>query len=168
MTVVDCTTKWRTLVAVHESITAVEAADLFFLWVVRPFGVPQEIMSDRDPRLMSHFWQQFFAHLGIHLLHSTAHHPQMDGKSEQAHRMIEQVLHSYVLGCLPDKWVDLLLFCKMSLNGYLQSSTQRMPNALTYGQELHQPLDLAGGMGPEAPTATEVAATVQEKLDLAC
>ena len=44
MTVVDCATKRRTLVGVHEGISAVEAADLFLLWVVRPFGVPQEII----------------------------------------------------------------------------------------------------------------------------
>ena len=92
MTVVDRATKRKTLVAVHESITAVEAADLFLLWVVRPFSVPQEIISDRDPRFMSRFWQQVFACLGTHLLHSTAHYPQMDGESERAHRVIEQVL----------------------------------------------------------------------------
>ena len=82
---------------------------------------------------MSHFWQQVFARLGTHLLHSMAQHPQMDGESEWAHRVIEQVLCSYVLGCPPDKWFDLLLFCEMSLNGHLQSSTQQTPDALTYG-----------------------------------
>ena len=76
MTVVDHATKRKTLVAVHEGITAVEAADLFLLWVVRPFGVPQEIISDSDPRFMSRFWQQVFAHLGTRLLHST---PSTDG-----------------------------------------------------------------------------------------
>ena len=81
---------------------------------------------------MSHFWQQVFAHLGTRLLHSMAHYPQTDGESERAHRVIKQVLRSYVLGCPPDKWVDLLLFCEMSLNGHLQSSTQQMPDALTY------------------------------------
>ena len=40
MTVVDHATKWRTLVVVHEGVTAVEAADLFLLWVIRPFGIP--------------------------------------------------------------------------------------------------------------------------------
>ena len=79
MTVVDCATKQKTLVAVHEGITAVEAADPFLLWVVRPFGIPQEIISDRDPRFMSHFWQQMFAHLGTRLLHSTACSPSANG-----------------------------------------------------------------------------------------
>ena len=38
---------------------------------------------------------------------------------------------------------------------------------LTFGQELRQPLDLAGGMGPEAPTATSVAGVIREHLALA-
>ena len=38
---------------------------------------------------------------------------------------------------------------------------------LTFGQELHQPLDLAGGMGPEAPAATSMAGVVRECLALA-
>ena len=37
---------------------------------------------------------------------------------------------------------------------------------LTFGQELRQPLDLAGGMGPEAPAATSVAGVVREHLAL--
>ena len=79
MTVVDRATKRQTLVAVQEGITAVEAADLFLDRVVRPFGMPREVISDRDPRFMSRFWQQLFARLGTRLLHSTAHHPQTDG-----------------------------------------------------------------------------------------
>ena len=38
---------------------------------------------------------------------------------------------------------------------------------LKFGQELRQPLDLAGGMGPEAPAATSVAGVVHEHLALA-
>ena len=38
---------------------------------------------------------------------------------------------------------------------------------LTLGQELRQPLDLAGGKGPEAPATTSVAGVVREHLALA-
>ena len=37
---------------------------------------------------------------------------------------------------------------------------------LTFGQELRQSLDLAGGMGSEAPAATLVAGVVRERLAL--
>ena len=56
MTVVDRATKRVTLTPVHESVTAVQAADLFLDRVVRLYGVPREIVSDRDPRFLSAFW----------------------------------------------------------------------------------------------------------------
>ena len=59
------------------------------------------------------------------------------------------------------------MFCEMCLNSHLSASTKSTANMLTFGQELRQPLDLAGGMGPEAPAATSVAGVVRERLALA-
>ena len=38
---------------------------------------------------------------------------------------------------------------------------------LMFGEELCKPLDLAGGMGPEAPATTSVAGVARERLALA-
>ena len=72
-----------------------------------------------------------------------------------------------MLGCPVGRWVDDLMFCEMCLNSHLSASTRSTADMLTFGQELHQPLDLAGGMGPEAPAATSVAGVVRERLALA-
>ena len=37
------------------------------------------IVSDRDPRLTTHFWKIFQKVMGIQLMMSTAFHPQADG-----------------------------------------------------------------------------------------
>ena len=55
MTVVDRATKWVTLIPMHESVTAAGAADLFLQWVVQCYGMPQEVIADRDPHFMSAF-----------------------------------------------------------------------------------------------------------------
>ena len=55
MTVVDRATKRVTLIPVHESVTAAGAADLFLQWVVRCYGMPQEVIADWDPHFMSAF-----------------------------------------------------------------------------------------------------------------
>ena len=55
------------------------------------------------------------------------------------------------------------MFCKMCLNSHLSASTRSTADMLTFGQELRQPLDLAGGMGPEAPATTSVAAMFNGK-----
>ena len=56
----------------------------------------------------------------------------------------------------------------MCLNAHQSHSMQQTADDLIYGQELRQPLNLAGGMGPEAPAITEVAGMMQHQLDLAC
>ena len=81
--------------------------------------------------------------------------------------MIESILRAYMLGCPVGCYVDDLVFCKMCLNSHLSASTRSTADMLTFGQELRQPLDLAGGMGPEAPTTTSVAGVVCERLGLA-
>lgn len=64
--------------------------------VVRNFGLPREMISDRDTKFMGKFWQTLWQCLATHLHPSTAHHPQTDGASERTIRTLEQILRAYV------------------------------------------------------------------------
>jgi len=61
------------------ALGAPATADLFFHQVVRQFGVPDDVLHDRDARFTSSFWRSLMARLGTRCLYSTAHHPQTDG-----------------------------------------------------------------------------------------
>ena len=54
-------------------------ARLFFDRIVRDFGVPKTIVSDRDPRFTGAFWSALMRMMGTRLAFSTAFHPQTDG-----------------------------------------------------------------------------------------
>ena len=41
------------------------------------------IVSDRDPRFMTHFWKSFQKAMGTQLTMSTVFHPQKNGQSER-------------------------------------------------------------------------------------
>ena len=56
LTVVDRATKRVILRPVSESITADSVAGVLFDGVIRSFGVPQVLLSDRDPRFMAGVW----------------------------------------------------------------------------------------------------------------
>ncbi|SLM38757.1 reverse partial [Lasallia pustulata] len=50
------------------------------------WGLPRQILLDRDPKFLSELWTGLFTHLGVKLLLSTAWHPQTDGASEQTNQ----------------------------------------------------------------------------------
>ncbi|GKB65655.1 reverse transcriptase domain-containing protein [Tanacetum coccineum] len=52
---------------------------LYLKEVVLRHGVPVSIISDRDPRFTSHFWQSLQKALGTQLDMIIAYHPQTDG-----------------------------------------------------------------------------------------
>lgn len=89
MTCVDRLSKLVRLTPCNPDVTAEGAATLFFDRVVRDFGVPKTVVSDRDPRFVSAFWKALMSSLGTKLMYSTAFHPQTDGQTERAHRIIE-------------------------------------------------------------------------------
>ena len=64
-------------------LAAPAVASLFFDAVVRLFGVPDAIVSDRDPRFTSDFWAALWELLGTKLHRSSAFHPQSDGQTER-------------------------------------------------------------------------------------
>ena len=76
-------TKLKHFAACKTAIDAPTTARLFLDSVVRLHGMPERIISDRDPRFTAHFWKAFWAGLGTTLSMSTAYHPQTDGQTEK-------------------------------------------------------------------------------------
>jgi transposase InsO family protein len=53
------------------------------------FGLPDEIISDRDPRFAAHTFQELLKLSNIKLNLTTAYHPQSDGATERVNQEIE-------------------------------------------------------------------------------
>ena len=79
---VDRLTKMTHMVPCTKEVTASQYARLFVDNAFRLRGMPQVIISDRDPRFVSKFWDELFSLLGTDLRFSTAFDPQVDGQSE--------------------------------------------------------------------------------------
>ena len=73
-----------------------EYAQIFVDNVFRLRGLPEVIISDRDPRFTGKFWRSLLDLLGTDLRFSTAFHPQTDGQSERMIEMLENFLTPYV------------------------------------------------------------------------
>jgi len=90
LTIVDhgCT-RAAIFIPCSTTITGEGIANLYLEHVYRWFGLPQKMISDRDPRFTSHFAKALCQQLGISQNLSTAFHPQTDGLSERKNQWIE-------------------------------------------------------------------------------
>jgi hypothetical protein len=139
---VDFSTKLRHFAATKTTVTAPQLAALTIRNVVRLHGVPQAIVSDRDPRFTAHFWRAFWSQLGTTLTMSTAYHPQTDGQTERTNRTLEEMLRAFV-NFQQDDWDERLDLAELAINNSVHASTGFTPFRLTFGQEVQLPLDHA-------------------------
>lgn len=139
---VDRLTKMVHYVATTTNVDAPGLASLFMREVVRHHGVPEFILSDRDPRFTAKFWKALWTQLGTKLTMSTAYHPQTDGQTERNNRTLEDMLRAYVNTEQSD-WDEHLSNLEVAYNSSKQVSTGFTPFYLNSGQEAHLPIDEA-------------------------
>jgi hypothetical protein len=72
-------------------VDAVGSAKLFFSNWYRLYGLPRNIISDRDGRVMNKFWRELFPLMETKLAMSMSHHPQTDGQTEKVNRTLEEM-----------------------------------------------------------------------------
>ncbi|KXZ41838.1 hypothetical protein GPECTOR_265g684 [Gonium pectorale] len=125
----------------RSDITAKYLAEVAYDWIFTMFGTPDSIVSDRDSKFTSIFWQTLHALSGTDLDMSTAYHPQTDGQTERANRTLEEMLRHYV-DATQDNWCDLLSSMEFAYNSAVQASTGYSPFKLVLGYEPRTPLSL--------------------------
>jgi len=89
--IVDRLTKCAHFLPINQKMNMDRLADLYVREIVRLHGVSASIVSDRDPRFTSRFWQSLQNALGTQLRMSSAYHPQTDGQSERTIQSLEDL-----------------------------------------------------------------------------
>jgi Integrase zinc binding domain len=115
------------------TITGAGITQLYLEHVFRWFGLPQKIISNRDPRFTSHFARELTKGLGIDQNLSTAFHPQTDGLSERTNQWVEQYLRLITIN--QAKWSKWLPMVTAVHNNSRNSTTGFTPNELLIGWE---------------------------------
>jgi Integrase zinc binding domain/Retroviral aspartyl protease/Chromo (CHRromatin Organisation MOdifier) domain len=163
---VDKVTKMVHYVATTTNVTAPQLASIFMHEVIRLHGVPDSLLSDRDPRFTAHFWRSLWDQLGTKLTMSTAYHPQTDGQTERSNRTLEEALRAYVNWRQTD-WDVHLSAWEISINNARNSSTGFTPFYLNSGQEIRLPLDGAVPVVGNNPVASERIRRLHQDLVMA-
>ncbi|KAF1332441.1 Pol protein, partial [Globisporangium splendens] len=123
---VDRLSKMVHVAPVRKHVTAQETACLFLEHVFRYHGLPESIVSDRDPRFTAAFWRELFRLLGTDLAMSTADHPETDGQTERVNRVVEDILRSIAVDH-PRDWSRWLPYAEFAINSSEHDSTAVTP-----------------------------------------
>ena len=143
-----------------EGLTSEGLAKLFFQHVFRLHGMPRVLVSDRDNRIDTEFWQTLFKKAGTISNMSTSHHPQTDSSGEATVRMVIDLCRRFV-NSNQDDWYELLPALEFGYND-TPTNTGFTPFEINYGrhprstQSLLTELTL-GDNAPPGPAQDSVA-----------
>ena len=157
LVVVDRFTKYAHFIPLSHPYNAPKIAQLFLHNVIRLHGLPNNIISNRDPTFTSKFWGELFRVQGVKLLMSTAYHPQTDGQTEATNKTLEGYLRCYV-GDNPKGWSNWLTMAEYCYNTSYHTSTKTTPFEATYGYPPPSIIDYV-------PGSTQVQATEHHLQD---
>ena len=164
MVVVDRFSKMAHLTPCKKSNTSEQVAKLMIRDIFRLHGIPQSVVSDRDPRFTSDMWESFWDQLGTTLSMSTADHPQTDGQTEVVNRSINWMLRT-VLETQGPAWDELAPLLEFAHNSMKVRPTGLSPFEVVYGRALTLPATMAvPGTQLEATAMTEQLDDVKAKL----
>nr|GEX70097.1 putative reverse transcriptase domain-containing protein [Tanacetum cinerariifolium] len=136
---VDRLTKSAYFLPTREDYKMDRLARLFLNEIVARHGVSIWIISDRDSRFTSRFWQLMQEAIGTCLDISTAYHPQTDGQSERTIQTLEDMLIVCVLDFM-GSWDVHLPLVKFSYNNSYHSSVRYASFEALYGRKCRLPI----------------------------
>ncbi|GKA30987.1 putative reverse transcriptase domain-containing protein [Tanacetum coccineum] len=137
--IVDRLTKSAHFLPMRENDPMEKLMKLYMKEVVTRHGVPVSIISDRDGRFTSLFWQALHKALGTRLDMSTAYHPETDGQSERTIQTLEDMLRACVLD-FGKSWDRHLPLVEFSYNNSYHTSIKVAPFEALYGRKCRSPV----------------------------
>lgn len=127
-------------IACKDTDKAQDVALSFFTQIFPHHGLPDAIISDRDPKFTSQFWEELMKLCGVQLRMSSSKHPQTDGASEVMNRMVENYIRCFC-NYEQNDWDLLLPFAEFAYNSAVSEDIGLSPFEVDLGWKPKGPLD---------------------------
>ena len=113
------------------TISGPQIAQKYFQHVYPWFGIPDKVISDRDPHFTLHFGRGLAKELGVTQNILTAFHPQTDGLTERTNQWLEQYLR--LVTAHQEDWSKWLPLATAVHNNSLNATLKTTPHQLIMG-----------------------------------
>ncbi|GKC38799.1 putative reverse transcriptase domain-containing protein [Tanacetum coccineum] len=137
--IMDRLTKSAHFLPMREDYKIERLARLYLNEIVARHGVPILIISDRDSRFTSRFWQSMQEALGTRLDMSMAYHPQTNAQSERTIQTLKDMIRPCVLD-FGGSWDVHLPLVEFSYNDSYHASMRCAPFEALYGRKCRSPI----------------------------
>lgn len=119
------------VVPCKKTIDALQVASLFFREIYKLHGLSISIMSERDTRILEHFWRSLQRLLCTSLDMSSAYHPKIDAQTKITNRALGDLLRCLV-GDNIRAWNAILSQAEYPLNYALNRSARFCSFCIAY------------------------------------
>nr|GFB58190.1 reverse transcriptase domain-containing protein [Tanacetum cinerariifolium] len=160
--IVDRLTKSAHFLPMRENDPMEKLMKLYMKEVVTRHGVAISIISDRDGRFMSLFWQALHKALGTRLDMSTTYHPETNGQSERTIQTLEDMMCSCVID-FGKSWDRHLPLVEFSYNNSYHTSIKAASFRAIYGRKCRSPVCWAEVWDAQL-TGPEIIHEITEKI----
>uniref|UniRef100_A0A0W0F642 Putative reverse transcriptase-rnase h-integrase n=1 Tax=Moniliophthora roreri TaxID=221103 RepID=A0A0W0F642_MONRR len=137
LVVVDhSSTKGVIFIPCTKTTDATKIAELLIQYLYKRFGLPDRIISDRDPRFAAEVFQEMGKQFSIKHSMSTAFHPQTDGETERVNQEIKVYLRAF---CSKEqtRWKEYLPLAEFTHNNQTHSVLKKSPFFMMMGYHPH-------------------------------
>ncbi|GJU43421.1 putative reverse transcriptase domain-containing protein, partial [Tanacetum coccineum] len=160
--IVDRLTKSAHFLPAKENDSMEKLTRQYLKEVVSRHGVPVSIISDRDGRFVSQFWQSLQEAFGTQLDMSTAYHLETDGQSKRTIQTLEDMLRACVID-FGKGWDRHLPLIEFSYNNSYHTSIKAAPFEALYGRKCRSPICWAE-VGDAQLTGPKIVRETTEKI----
>ncbi len=150
---VDYATRYTEAVPMRSTDSAEDIYAILFSQIWTRYGQPCRIVSDRDGRFLSKWWQNRLKSLGIKIAMSAPYHPQTDGLAESRVKAISAALRALMNAenAPQQNWPEYLGFAAWAANTTKSETTGATPAELLFG---FNPA-MVGGLRSTPPLETQ-------------
>lgn len=115
LVVVDRLSKFGHFIPLKADFSSSTVGDVIIKNIIKLYGIPKFIVTDRDKVFLSRFWKALFYAMGTTLQMSLAYHPQTDGQIEALNKCLEMYLRCFVSEN-PKTWLYFLPWAQFWYN----------------------------------------------------
>ena len=96
LSVIDCFLRYLIPVPLCDH-TAATVSRALYERVIRYFGCPKKILSDRGTEFTCRLWKELLKLLGIHQMLTSPYYPQGNGIVERSHRKVSNMIRAHLV-----------------------------------------------------------------------